>query len=279
MNKKIWVLIFALTLLVGCTTPQEKLSEGKESSLFELAQVKKIRIKSNTSEIKRGANKNSKSIDTLAKNDVADVIGRYQDWYLIKLPDSKNGAEQFGCVAVDDCQPIIKEGEKDIYDVPIDQSSSEEEITPESVADVEKSKETKEVVPAQNLTSDEQRMVTLVNQERRKNGLNSLTVDLELTKVARLKSKDLVNNDYFSHYSPTYGSPFDMMKTFEIEYVSAGENLAANSNVDSAHRALMNSEGHRQNILNPDFTHVGIGIVPSDKYGLMFTQMFINKSK
>ncbi|WP_257349312.1 CAP domain-containing protein [Pseudalkalibacillus decolorationis] len=124
------------------------------------------------------------------------------------------------------------------------------------------------------LTADEQQMVDLVNQEREKAGLAPLKVDPELTKVARIKAKDMIENNYFSHNSPTYGSPFDMMKQFGVDYNTAGENIAGNGSVEGAHTSLMNSQGHRENILGSQYTEVGIGIVDGGQYGKMFVQMF-----
>jgi uncharacterized YkwD family protein len=127
------------------------------------------------------------------------------------------------------------------------------------------------------LSAEEQTMVTLINQERNKAGLTSLSADSELSRVARIKSKDMIDQDYFSHQSPTYGSPFEMMNKFAIPYRSAAENIACNQNVHDAHRALMESPGHRENILNGTYTHVGIGIVNGGMCGKMFTQMFMSK--
>ena len=127
------------------------------------------------------------------------------------------------------------------------------------------------------LSAEEQQMVNLVNQERAKAGLKPLAVDTRLVSLARLKSKDMIDKKYFSHQSPTYGSPFDMMKREGITYKTAGENLAGASTVTKAHQLLMQSAGHRKNILNPSFTHIGIGIVKGGPYGTMFTQMFIGK--
>lgn len=124
------------------------------------------------------------------------------------------------------------------------------------------------------LTADEQQMLNLVNQEREKQGLPALKADPELTKVARVKAKDMIDNNYFDHNSPTYGSPFDMLKQFGVEYKTAGENLAGNSSVDGAHTSLMNSQGHRENILKSDYTNVGIGVVDGGQYGKMFVQLF-----
>ncbi len=118
-------------------------------------------------------------------------------------------------------------------------------------------------------------MLALVNQERAKAGLKPLSVDMRLVNLARKKSQDMIDKGYFSHQSPTYGSPFDMMKQAGITYRAAGENLAGASSVQRAHELLMNSDGHRKNILSPNFTSAGIGIIKGGPYGMMFTQMFI----
>jgi uncharacterized YkwD family protein len=124
------------------------------------------------------------------------------------------------------------------------------------------------------LTAEEQKMVQLVNQERQKQGLAPLKVNQELVKVARAKAQDMINNGYFSHHSPTYGSPAEMLNKFGVKYRYMGENLAGNSSVERAHQALMNSDGHRANILNGNFGQVGIGIVDGGPYGKMFVQLF-----
>lgn len=129
--------------------------------------------------------------------------------------------------------------------------------------------------PVAGLTADEQKMVDLVNKERTANGLKPLQVDMRLVNTARMKSQDMINKGYFDHNSPTYGSPFDQMKSQGITYKTAGENLAGNSTVEKAHTALMNSAGHRANILNANYTHIGIGIIDGGPYGKMFTQHFI----
>lgn len=131
---------------------------------------------------------------------------------------------------------------------------------------------------APGLSAQENEMVQYINEERTKAGLKPLQVDTELSRGARIKSQDMVDNGYFAHNSPTYGSPFDMMKSLGIQYRAAGENIARNSSVSKAHASLMNSEGHRKNILNPNFTHVGVGIVgDSSMGGITITQWFITK--
>lgn len=128
---------------------------------------------------------------------------------------------------------------------------------------------------ASGLSEAEQEMFDLVNAARRENGLAPLTLHPELSKVARTKSADMAANGYFSHDSPTYGSPFRMMTDFGIEYRSAGENIACNRSAKAAHEALMNSPGHRANVLSADFTHLGIGIADGGPCGAMYTQMFL----
>lgn len=131
--------------------------------------------------------------------------------------------------------------------------------------------------PLTGLSAEEEQMIQLVNQARAQAGLQALIVDSALTQTARLKSQDMVNLNYFAHQSPTYGSPFDMMSQFGITFQSAGENIACNQTVDAAHQALMNSQGHRDNILNVSFTHIGIGIVNGGQCGQMYTQQFVGR--
>ena len=126
-----------------------------------------------------------------------------------------------------------------------------------------------------SVTSFEEEVVRLVNVERSKRGLRPLAEDWELSRVARIKSQDMHDKRYFSHTSPTYGSPFDMMKSFGIKYRSAGENIARGQTTPQAVvNAWMNSSGHRANILNASFTHIGVGYVADGKY---WTQMFIGR--
>ncbi len=121
----------------------------------------------------------------------------------------------------------------------------------------------------------EQQVLDLTNQERAKYGVPALKLDVELSKVAREKSRDMQAKGYFDHNSPTYGSPFDMMKKFGISYRTAGENIAmGQQSPQEVVTAWMNSEGHRKNILNANYTHIGIGHVAQGNY---WTQMFIGK--
>lgn len=123
------------------------------------------------------------------------------------------------------------------------------------------------------ITSYEQQVIDLTNQIRAQYGLNLLTANWELSRVARYKSQDMHDNNYFSHTSPVYGSPFDMIQNFGISYRTAGENIAQGYQTPQAVvDGWMNSSGHRANILNASFTQIGVGYVSNGNY---WTQMFI----
>lgn len=125
---------------------------------------------------------------------------------------------------------------------------------------------------AEGLSEFEEEVVDLTNEEREENGLEPLEADEELSDVARDKSDDMQSNGYFAHESPTYGSPFDMMDEYDIEYGTAGENIAhGQQSPEEVVDGWMNSEGHRENILNSDFTHIGVGHVEEGNY---WTQEF-----
>lgn len=129
-----------------------------------------------------------------------------------------------------------------------------------------------------NVKNLENEVVALVNNERAKRRLQGLEIDWELARVARTKSKDMAVNNYFSHQSPTYGSPFDMMKHFGINYSTAGENIASGQvSAEDVMNSWMNSPGHKKNILDPNFTHIGVGYFRGGSYGHMWTQQFISK--
>lgn len=131
------------------------------------------------------------------------------------------------------------------------------------------------------LTAEKQweaQVVQRVNQERAKYGLRPLTANWELARVARVKSQDMRDRRYFSHQSPTYGSPFEMIRAFGITFVAAGENIAAGQpSPQAVMNSWMNSPGHRQNILNANYTEIGVGYAKGGAYGHYWTQIFIRR--
>lgn len=147
----------------------------------------------------------------------------------------------------------------------------QESVIPEKVPAPETEEE--DAAQVQTTISDfEKRVAELVNAERVKYGLKPLTLSKTLSDGARIKSKDMHDNRYFSHTSPTYGSPFDMMRSLGITYRTAGENIAMGyASPEAVVKAWMNSDGHRANILNASYTEIGVGYIADGGY---YTQWF-----
>jgi uncharacterized YkwD family protein len=271
MSKKVLMAITLLLLpiyLLACARADTL--PGVESSITETNDISSVKVTADTANIRSGCSADAPVLQSNNQNDRLDVVNEVGDWYAVQLPE-----DQIGFVSKDTVTPVIpEEGETEptgSEDNPVEQTGPAN--TPGTT-----SPQTDNTGPeATSLTADEQEMLRLVNEARSQNNVPPLEADLSLTNVARIKSQDMIDNNYFSHNSPTYGSPFDMMKSFNINYVQGGENIAGNRDVPAAHEALMNSPGHRKNILSPDFTHIGIGIQGGGQYGNMFTQMFISK--
>ena len=231
--------------------------------------------------VREGISTSNKIVCTLKKGQTVKVFGKLGDWYAIYEPAT-------GCVGAASSKYL-----KPIYSqtpAPSTPKSTPAPTTPSKpqmpmatpTPQAQKPGNTPPPIgpsPAPNVgaTADEQAMLNLVNKARADAGIGPLQFDAELLKVARLKAKDMVDNNYFSHQSPTYGSPFDMMKQFGINFKTAGENIAGNQTVDAAFKAWMNSPGHKANILNGNYNYTGIGIVSGSTYGKMFVQMFIGR--
>jgi uncharacterized YkwD family protein len=133
-------------------------------------------------------------------------------------------------------------------------------------------------IPSANIqvSSYEQQVVDLCNAERTKNGLPPLSLNADLAHMAHVKAQDMRDKNYFDHNSPTYGSPFQMMKTFGISFSYAGENIAAGQpDPQSVVNSWMNSPGHRANILNRNYTRIGVGFVSGGTYRTYWVEEFI----
>jgi len=160
-----------------------------------------------------------------------------------------------------------------IFDKAISQSMNKLTINPDS----EKSVKLPYSVTAPKVRPDlEAEMLQLVNEERKKENLPALKNDPELTIVARAHSKDMFTRGYFAHVTPDHKTPFDRMRSAGVRYLSAGENLALGKTLTICHNGLMNSPGHRANILDRSYGRVGIGILDGGMHGLMITQNFRN---
>jgi len=128
----------------------------------------------------------------------------------------------------------------------------------------------------QDIKTAENEVIRLVNIQRGNIGLPKLSTNWQLSRIARYKSQDMINKNYFSHISPTYGSPFNMMENFGLKFSAAGENIAMGQQTPSSVvTAWMNSPGHKANILNPSYTQIGVGLAKNSNGTCYWTQMFI----
>lgn len=211
------------------------------------------------SEVDHGTNYNV--VTTVNKNEYIRVLAGVGEWYIVQTDKDYVGA-------------VSKKYVKAIYP-----SSSSSGNTSSGTAGGSSSTGNSGTSGTQtsSMNLDEKEVFDLINKQRTNNGLPALKNDSEVQRIARIKAQDMVDNNYFSHNSPTYGSPFDMLKSFKVSYKTAGENIAANSSNSSAVTAWMNSSGHKANIVNSSFNYTGIGVVSSPRYGKMYVQMFIGK--
>lgn len=200
--------------------------------------------------VRQGPGTTFKAVTMIYRNEYVRVFAKIGDWYVIQT-----NSDYIGCVSSKYIKLIYPKTSSS-------SGGSTSGTTTKNNGD---------------LTSDELEVFNLINAKRTANGLSPLNIDNELQNVARVKAKDMVDNNYFSHNSPTYGTPFNMMKNFGITYKTAGENIAGNSSNQGAVEAWMNSEGHRANILNSSYNYTGVAVVKSTKYGKIYVQMFIGK--
>ncbi len=202
--------------------------------------------------VRSGPGTGYKIVTSVPKNTYIRVFAGVGDWYVVQVE-----GDYIGAVSKKYIKPIYPGSSNTGTKTNINQNNNTETTT--------------------GMNSDEKEVFDLINKQRNANGLSALKENSEIQRVARIKAQDMVNNNYFSHTSPTYGSPFDMLKSFKVSYNTAGENIAGNSSNSAAVTAWMNSPGHKANILNSSFNYTGIGVVNGSKYGKIFVQMFIGK--
>ena len=203
-------------------------------------------VTATTLNVRSGPGTQFRIITTVNKNEYIRVFAGIGDWYVVQIEGDYIGV-------------VNKKYVKPIYPNPSNSGSANQNTQTSS------------------MNTNEKEVFDLINKQRTDNGLKALKIDEEVQRVARIKAQDMVDSNYFSHNSPTYGSPFDMLKSFKVSYKSAAENIAGNSSNSGAVTSWMNSSGHKANILNGNYTHTGIGVVSSSKYGKIFVQMFISK--
>lgn len=191
--------------------------------------------------LRRGPGTNFSKVTTVSKGTSLKAVGYIDNWYIVVT-----NSNIIGCIRKD----FLK-------------TSSTSTNT------------TNNTSTSFSMTANEKIIFDLLNKARTNAGLPKLSADAKLFKVANLKVQDMVKNSYFSHTSPTYGSPFKMMKTYGISYKVAGENIAGNPSLQDAVTSWLNSPTHKQNILSNSYNYIGIGIEKSDTYGYVISTMFI----
>lgn len=209
-------------------------------------------VTATTLNVRSGPGTNYGIVATVKKNEYIRVFAGVGEWYIVQVEGDYVGA-------------VNKKYVKAIYP-----NSNNSNNSSSNNSNSNSNTNT-------TMTADEKEVFDLINKQRTQNGLSALKLDTETLRVARIKAQDMVDNNYFLHNSPTYGTPFQMLNSFKISYKTAGENIAGNSSNSAAVTAWMNSSGHKANILNSSFNYTGIGVVKGSKYGKIYVQLFLGK--
>lgn len=194
----------------------------------------------NGTNLRGGPGTNYSIYSTLPLGVKVQVIGSINDWYLVITPNNTVGMIR---------QDLLKKSENE-----------------------ENNNDTSSTLP-----NTAETVLNLINEERKAQGITPLQIDDLLNSTAQAKATDMVKNNYFSHESPTYGSPFEMMQNAGITYRTAGENIAVNPSVENAVKSWLASESHKQNLLSNAYNYIGIGIEESPAYGYVIVAMFIGR--
>ncbi len=240
-------LLIAMILFIGLIAGSNK---STAMSYYQTVDTPTGIVTASSLNIRQGPGTYFKSITLAYKNEYIRIFAKIGDWYVVQTNNDYIGTANSKYIRL---------------------------VYPNNNTSTGGSSNGNNNTATSELTADEREVFNLINAKRVANGLYALTINDELQNVARIKAQDMVDNNYFSHTSPIYGSPFDMIKKFGISYKTAGENIAGDSSNSDAVDAWMNSSGHKANILNSNFNSTGIGVVKSPKYGKIFVQMFIGK--
>ncbi|OPX45431.1 bacterial SH3 domain protein [Ruminiclostridium hungatei] len=217
----------------------------------------------------------------LKKNQKVTVMGKLGDWYAVYVGGSGNvGSVSSQYLKLD--KAVSTANTKQAATQSKTGTAAAAKNSPASAgtaATVKAAQNTTAVKSSaelvKSISAEERTLFELVNNIRKEEGLAALQLDEELIKIARLKARDMKDNNYFSHTSKLYGTPFDMMKKYGVKFTAAGENIAGNQSGERVVKAWLKENSN--NIYNGKFTYTGIGIVESPTYGKLFVQLFIKK--
>lgn len=257
------VLTLAFTALTSFAAEVEKPSAINQYEAFDFVSGT---VTASILNVRQGPSTSYDVVDKLSRGEQINILGKMGDWFAVyDAEEGRVGTVHSKYVDIGDAKPVSV--------VPVGAPTASPKPEGAGKATPEKAEASVDL----KVSKDEQAMLELINAARAEAKLSPLQFDAKLLEVARLKAKDMAENKYFSHQSPTYGSPFDMMRQYEISFKSAGENIAGNKTVEGAFNKWMKDETLRKNILNEKFNYTGIGIANDKTYGKVMVQMFIGR--
>lgn len=274
MSRKVVLLVAVMVVLTGILGfMKNNVQEATAISQFEKIDFEEGIVTASNLNLRQGASTEYPVITVLENGRKVQIFGRLSDWFTVYDPETG----YVGAVSAN----YVQRSETPKDSTPEETKSPQEKETVSDNDEIEvltpESQEAEETSELKGISEEEQLLLNLINNEREEAGVEPLKIDMKLMEVTRLKAKEMVEKNYFSHQSPTYGSPFDMMRKHHIDFSSAGENIAGNRTIEGAVKAWMKSEGHKKNILNEKFGYTGIGIVDSPTYGKIIVQHFVGK--
>ena len=282
-NNKLKIFGLCIFIIILCSLFTKSFGAEIKSVDFKYA---KVNVK--CLNIRCGPGVNYNKIGKIYKDDYIEVFAEIGDWYVIKTDNNYIGTVYKKYIDVVDEKEYMNNVKENKNDFISEQTLGEEEnkIIEEVIETNKDIIESEEIIlnvaniefgESGELTEDERDFLNLINANRENNGLPKLEIDKELQNVARLKAKDIVDNNYFAHVSPIYGDINAMLSDFKINYKTVGENIAGNNNLVGAVEAWMNSESHRENLLSNNYNYTGVAVVESELYGKVFVQIFVGK--
>ena len=254
--KKIEKLLLSILVITILLTVVLSITVSADNYKIDTVNFTDATVNVDALNMRQGPSISMSVVTKLKKSSAVKVLGKTGEWYFVF--DTVSG--KVGCV----------NGE---YITPVTNQSKNETKLPEGGS----STVDKPDVPLTGLSGDESIIFELVNAARQNANSGKLDYNKDLAKVAYDKAKDMVENNYFSHQSRIYGTPFEMIRSYGISFNAAAENIAGNQNVEKAFYSWMASDSHKASILNSEYDETGIGIYISPVYGKIIVQMFIKK--
>lgn len=234
----IFIVVCCIICLSCISFSQDETENIEETKTVENSDFNTGIVTTESLKIRSGLGTENAQIGLLAKGETVHIYDKIDNWYIIRTDNNLVGAVSSDYIDTD-------------YDNTIETASTT------------------------ILSQEEQIFFNLINNKRIENNLPEFEIDETLLNIARLKANDIVQNNYFSHTSPTYGTFFEMLKNNNVSYSKASENIARDLTAENAIQNLMNSESHKNNILSQDFNYTGIAVVDNPKYGKIFVEIFV----